>query len=437
MRRCDLRSLEIFTSEAWKAGRHFHENGNRVRSFWSAGSFSLRLLFSPPVKTFSCTCGNPLYFENSFCLKCRCEVGFDPAALEMSPLVEASPLKRCANGAAHLMACNWLVPKNGSAAYCVSCSLSHLIPNLSSANIVQLWIKMEAAKRRALFSFLSLGVPLQPLFDPNAKGAVNDKGEVVPLALSYRLLQPLPNSPVITGHDAGTITLNLEEADDALRERNRMNLKEPYRTLLGHFRHEIGHYYWSMWFENDPKRDEVLGAFRELFGDERLDYSAAMNVYYSNGPQADWQERCISAYSTMHPWEDWAETWAHYLHMIDALESFESLGLRRSAAMPKETIERIAPLPSPFQMVPVAEFTKKLQTWLELTPAINELSSSLGHNMSYPFVVSPPVIRKLFFIHCMVKRQVDAAKNWESSRSAPGKPKNVVQRIKGLVLNRQ
>ncbi|MDI1313373.1 putative zinc-binding metallopeptidase [Prosthecobacter sp.] len=276
-------------------------------------------------------------------------------------------------------------------------------------------MKMEGAKRRALFSMLSLGIPLQPLHDPNAKGAVNEHGQAVPLALSYRILQPLPNAPVITGHDAGTITLNLEEADDAIRERNRMNLNEPYRTLLGHFRHEIGHYYWSMWFENDPKGEEVLGAFRELFGDESADYGAAMNAYYSNGAQVGWQERCISAYSTMHPWEEWAETWAHYLHMIDALESFESLGLRKSAAMPKETIEKIVPLPKPFQSAPVAEFTHKLQTWLEITPAINELSSSLGHNMSYPFVVSAPVVRKLFFIHCMVKRQVNEAKNQPST----------------------
>ena len=388
------------------------------------------------MRTYSCTCGNPLYFENTFCLKCRHEVGFDPAALDMRRLDDRTPLKRCANGAANLRACNWLIQKKGTEAYCVSCSLSRLIPNLASSNTLQLWVKMEAAKRRALFSMLSLGIPLQPLPDPKAMGAVNEKGQVVPLALSYRILQPLPNAPVITGHDAGMITLNLEEADDAIRERNRMALNEPYRTLLGHFRHEIGHYYWSMWFENDPTRDEVLGAFRELFGDEHLDYANAMQAYYRNGPQAGWQGNCISAYSTMHPWEEWAETWAHYLHMVDALESFESLGLRRSAAMPKETIEKIVPLPVPFHKAAVAEFTDKLQSWLELTPAINELSTSLGHNMSYPFVVSPPVIRKLFFIHCMVKRQVEAAKKWASSHSGSAKVKSMARRIRDLVFHR-
>lgn len=384
------------------------------------------------MKTYSCACGNPLYFENTTCLKCWHEVGFDPSTLEMRRLDEATPLKRCANGAAHLLACNWLVPKNDDEAYCVSCRLSHLIPNLGSPQTLQLWIKMEMAKRRALFSILSLGLPVQPLPEPQALGALDEKGQVVPLKLSYQILQPLPDAPVITGHAAGVITLNLEEADDALRERNRVALNEPYRTLLGHFRHEIGHYYWSMWFENDPKRDEVLGAFRELFGDERADYGQAMNAYYRDGPRPGWQECCISAYSTMHPWEEWAETWAHYLHMVDALESFESLGLRRSATMPRETIEKIAPLPAPFEKVAATGFSNRLQSWLELTPAINELASSLGHNRSYPFVVSPPVVRKLFFIDCMVKRQVKAARAWARSQARRDRLNRLAGRFKKL-----
>lgn len=389
------------------------------------------------MKTYSCACGNPLYFENTTCLKCWHEVGFDPAALEMRRLDEVTTLKRCANGAAHLQACNWLVPKEGDEAYCVSCRLSHLIPNLSSPNTLQLWVKMEMAKRRAMFSMLSLGLPLQPLPDPQALGALNDKGQVVPLALSYQILQPLPDAPVVTGHGAGMITLNLEEADDAIRESNRLSLNEPYRTLLGHFRHEIGHYYWSMWFENDPKRDEVLGAFRELFGDERLSYADALQGYYRDGPRPGWRDSCISAYSTMHPWEDWAETWAHYLHMVDALESFESLGLRRSATMPRETVEKIAPLPAPFQKKKTAEFSERLQSWLELTPAINELAFSLGHNRSYPFVVSPPVVRKLFFIDCMVKRQVKAAEEWARDQARKNRLKRLAKGLKKLVRLRR
>lgn len=359
------------------------------------------------MQSFSCECGNPLFFENTVCLKCRHEVGFDPCTMTMRPLTAEVPLKRCSNGV-NFAVCNWLLPNEGAGEFCVSCSLNQLIPNLSSPQTVGLWAKMESAKRRAAFSLLSLGLPLQPLPDSSSAGAQNETGAVVPLKLSYRLLQPFPDAPVITGHDAGLITLNLEEADDSIRERNRANLGEPYRTLLGHFRHEIGHYYWSMWFENDSKREEVLAAYRELFGDERLSYVDAMQAYYQNGPRPGWQENSISAYSTMHPWEDWAETWAHYLHVMDALESFESLGLRRSASMPKETVEKIDRLPEPFAGISPAEFTRKLQTWLELSPAINEIASSLGHNMSYPFVISTTVIRKLFFIDCLVKRQAAA-----------------------------
>lgn len=359
------------------------------------------------MQSFSCECGNPLFFENTVCLKCRNEVGFDPISMSMRPLTAEAPMKRCSNGV-NFNVCNWLLPKDAAGEFCLSCGLNQMIPNLGTPETVQLWAKMEGAKRRAIFSLMSLGLPLQPVPDPGNLGALNENGAMVPLALSYRLLQPFPDAPVITGHDAGLITLNLEEADDSIRERNRVNLGEPYRTLLGHFRHEIGHYYWSMWFENDPKRDEVLPACRELYGDERASYTDSMQAYYQNGPRPGWQENSISAYSTMHPWEDWAETWAHYLHMMDALESFKSLGLRRSAGMQQEFVEKIDNLPAPFDQICPAEFTGKLQTWLELTPAINEISSSLGHNMVYPFVVSSPVIRKLFFIDCMVKRQAAA-----------------------------
>lgn len=359
------------------------------------------------MQSFSCECGNPLFFENTVCLKCRFEVGFDPASMTMRPLTAEAPVKRCSNGV-NFAVCNWLLPMEGAGELCLSCGLNQMIPNLAAPGIVGLWAKMEGAKRRAAFSLLSLGLPLQPLPDPGSAGALNETGATVPLKLSYRLLQPFPDAPVITGHYAGLITLNLEEADDSIRERNRANLTEPYRTLLGHFRHEIGHYYWSMWFENDAKREEVLPAYRELYGDERASYSNAMQAYYQNGPLPGWQESCISAYATMHPWEDWAETWAHYLHLMDALESFESLGLRRSTALPKEIVDKIDNLPPPFEKISPAAFTRKLQTWLELTPAINEISASLGHNMSYPFVISTPVIRKLFFIDCLVKRQAAA-----------------------------
>jgi len=353
------------------------------------------------MKSFSCQCGNPLFFDNYSCLQCAAEVGFDPATLTMQQLGEGSAFKRCANGTDYQV-CNWLLPADDTETLCESCRLNQVIPNLSSPQSSFLWAKTEAAKRRTIYSLLSAGLPLQPTTTAGL-GAINEQGSNQPLHLSFRFMESLGGAPVMTGHDAGIITLNLEEADDAIRERNRQNLSEVYRTLLGHFRHEIGHYYWSMWFENDEKRDEVLPAFRELFGDERVSYDESMKAYYANGPSPTWQATSISAYSTMHPWEDWAETWAHYLHFTDALETFESLGLRKTYI--NAAFEADAEVPPPFGNEDPTAFLAKLQHWTEISSAINELSSSLGHNMLYPFVVSPMVVKKLFFIDCMIRRQ--------------------------------
>ncbi len=360
------------------------------------------------MKNFSCQCGNVLFFENTTCLQCFTPVGFDPVSLTMEPTGDGSKFKLCANSMEHAV-CNWLIPKDDPNAFCQSCRLNAIIPNLGTVESLVLWAKMEAAKRRALFSLLSLGLPLQPLASSGNLGATDENGNPSPLGLSFKFMEPFPDAPVLTGHDAGTITLNLEEANDAIRERNRLHLHEPYRTLLGHFRHELGHYYWSMWFENDKTREEVLPACRDLFGDDSFAYSEAMKTYYANGPLANWQNTFISAYSTMHPWEDWAETWAHYLHITDGLETFESLGLRKSNIKGMNlTTSLDLSLPKPFHKVNPKPFLKKLHEWIEITPAINELSSSLGQNMPYPFVLSQPVMRKLFFMHCMIERQAAA-----------------------------
>jgi hypothetical protein len=130
---------------------------------------------------------------------------------------------------------------------------------------------------------------------------------------------------VITGHSYGMITINLAEADPASRERMREQMNEPCRTLLGHFRHESGHDYWRRLITRGTR----LNTFRRLFGDERIDYNESLTAYYRDGPEPDWTQRCVSAYASAHPWEVWAETWAHYLHMSDTLETAFSYGLIR------------------------------------------------------------------------------------------------------------
>jgi hypothetical protein len=212
------------------------------------------------------------------------------------------------------------------------------------------------------------------------------------------LRSPSEGPRVMTGHALGLITLNAEEADDANREKIRFEMHEPYRTLLGHFRHEVGHYYWDRLIPGTP----WLERFRELFGDERADYAAALKANYENGPPADWPNRYISSYASTHPWEDWAETWAHYLHVIDSLGT--ALGFGLDASDLEGTIEPFAPDALYAPDAPDAKrFLSLLNSWIEMTMVLNELARSMGQHDFYPFVMSKPVVAKLQFVHMVVE----------------------------------
>jgi hypothetical protein len=196
---------------------------------------------------------------------------------------------------------------------------------------------------------------------------------------------------VTTGHDRGIITLNMAEANTSFRENMREKLGEGYRTVLGHLRHEIGHYYWDRLIGNGPELD----AYRALFGDERADYSQALERHYAEGPRSDWADTFISAYATMHPWEDWAESWAHYLHMVDTLETAKSHGLTvRVPGQPAECVST--------DSLALGDFDSLASRWHAVTLALNSLSRSMGMKDVYPFVLSPPVLQKLAFIHCII-----------------------------------
>jgi hypothetical protein len=197
---------------------------------------------------------------------------------------------------------------------------------------------------------------------------------------------------VLTGHDNGVITINIAEADDVLRETQRLEQNEPYRTLLGHCRHEIGHYYWDVLIQGSARLD----AFRAMFGDERADYGAALKEHYEHGPPAQWEEKYVSAYASTHPWEDWAESWAHYLHMTDALETAHSTGL--SLRPPRRDEPFMSTPPHPLRPGG-GSFEQMMAAWLPLTYALNNLNRGLGRADSYPFVLSPTVIDKLRFVH--------------------------------------
>ena len=358
------------------------------------------------MKCFHCdNCGMMVFFENDRCVKCDLPLGFLPDVLELSAL-KADPknelqalappaagrsYRHCANGP-QLHACNWMVPAGDANPLCTSCRLTDVIPDLKDSQNVTRWTKLERAKRRCLYLFLKLGLPIE-----------NAAGDTFP-SLRFRFLQDKPNEPVKTGHQDGLITVNIAEADDDEREHRRLTLHEPYRTLIGHLRHESGHYYWDRLIANS----DHIPRYRELFGDETADYEAALKTYYQQGPPADWQNRTVTAYASSHPWEEWAETWAHYLHIMDTLETAACFGL---SVNPDNAANNDASKALVIQFEERQDFNSLLTSWIPLTCALNSINRGMGLSDLYPFVISPSVTEKLRFIHSIVQSSKAAQVN--------------------------
>jgi hypothetical protein len=357
------------------------------------------------MKVFHCDhCDQLVFFESVRCVRCDHPLAYlpdlgvtgslDPAdeGLWQSPLARAEgrTYRLCQNYTEHNV-CNWAVSADDEDPLCLSCRLTRVIPNLNLPGNKEAWFKLEVAKRRLIYTLLSLGLPLA------SKEAEPDTG----LAFEFLADPADPAAPrVLTGHASGLITVNIAEADDVERERRKHHLREPYRTLLGHFRHEVGHYYWDRLVRDGEKLDQ----FRELFGDESEDYGQALERYYRAGAPADWQERFVSVYATAHPWEDWAETWAHYLHMTDTLETAVGCGISvkpRRSGEPEMKASPKSPVRTP------SAFEKSLSDWHALTYVLNNLNRGLGLPDGYPFVLSVPTTEKLRFIHEIVAAQPD------------------------------
>lgn len=317
------------------------------------------------MKRFSCDCGQRIFFEDFMCLACGTPIGFSSVSRDMVPVREGSPDGRiCRNRVDHEN-CNWLIPPGVEADYCMACATNSVIPNLSNSRNVELWSRLERAKRRMLYSVIGLGLPF---------AAVPGRPDLHFQFLESQRGNPLMEDVVVmTGHLAGTITIHLQEADDAYRHGVREAMGERYRTLLGHFRHEIGHFFWDLLVA------DVIDEFRALFGDEREDYPSAINRYYEHGVSENWSQFHVSAYASAHPLEDWAETWAHYMHIVDGLET------ARENALGK---------------VPLSgSWDERVGAWMEVAMKINELNRSLGTPDPYPFVLNSTVREKLSFIH--------------------------------------
>lgn len=324
------------------------------------------------MRDFRCpNCGQQLAFENSRCLGCDSDIGFDLDSFSFVTIQPDDTYVRCANST--VAVCNWVLPAASGEQLCRSCALTRTRPSDDDAVGLPEFADAEMAKRRLIAELTELGLPI------TARTADGDRG------LCFDLLSSAA-TPVTTGHDAGMITLDLAESDDVHREQLRISMDEPYRTLLGHFRHEIGHYYFTVLAESGDARTQ----FEALFGDPDVDYQAALDRHYSEGAPEEWEQSYISSYATMHPAEDWAETFAHYLHIRDTIDTAAAYGFAPAGV----TSDR--PLGTD------AGFDHIIGIWLPLAWALNMINRSMGHADLYPFVLIQAVLNKMRLVHHLI-----------------------------------
>jgi hypothetical protein len=334
------------------------------------------------MRIFTCPdSGEALFFQNIACAS-GTEVAYDP-----DQGVFVTEFTPCANRAP--IACNWMA--EGEGGLCRACAMTEVIPDTSTPQNRALWSEAELAKRWVLANLTRWGWFTEA-----------DEGR----RPVFKLLSEQTASgeaPVTMGHADGVVTINVTEADPAERVRRRVELGEPLRTMIGHFRHELGHFF----FQRLSERPGFVEAFRATFGDERSDYAAALQRHYAEGAPAGWQQTHISAYSTAHPHEDWAECFAHLLHLADIVDSFVASGLRSDDA-PATDYD------------PYAERNAdRLITFgAELGIALNHVNRSMGLVDIYPFVLTPPIRAKLAFVHVQMHAARPEADASEASRGA-------------------
>jgi hypothetical protein len=338
-----------------------------------------------------------VFFDNTECLTCERELGFLPEAgtlLGLEPPRDGvhatpyGPCKKCDNYSAHGV-CNWLVPADAPDRLCRACRLNREMPDLTEPANRALWAELEKAKRRLLYTLDQLHLGVVSRHDEPAAG------------LAFDIAKDTGSERVLTGHSDALMTLKLARADDSARERTRVAFTERYRTLLGHFRHEIGHYFWERLVRDGDK----LALFRERFGDERRDYAESLEAHLALAPSPTPDAEFITPYARCHPWEDWAETFAHYLLMLDTLDTAREFGFTGDL--------------SPDLSLPgTTDFELLLEEWSDLTVALNALSRSVGAPEPYPVALSAVVREKLEVVHRIV-REARASAAREAPRSAP------------------
>lgn len=353
--------------------------------------------------SFRCTqCQSTVFFENETCGACGAPLGFVAQSRQMVAFVVPTDtannmgmwapwtplnvpnlpaLQPCANRVQYGV-CNWMLDHEDPVALCRSCRLTRVIPSLDGGGNLGRWMKIEQAKRRLVFTLLALDLVPEPKTGPyDATG------------LDFHLLDtPIGEAAVKTGHDCGTITLNITEADDDTREAIRVRLGEPIRTLLGHLRHEVSHYLQYRWVTDEAR----VACCRAVFGDERDDYAAALKRHYEAGPPGDWPVRFVSAYASVHAWEDWAETCAHYLLVIDAVQTATAWGLRLQGGA-ADVVSAAGELSA---QPPMAHLV--IEQWLPLAQFLNAMNRSLGLRDAYPFLLPPAVVEKMALVQLLL-----------------------------------
>jgi len=359
------------------------------------------------MRLFRCdTCGNPIHFDNRTCLTCGSSLGFVPDALSAHALVRVPKIdpdgpqywrridsgqslyRFCPNAAIDV--CNWVIPLESSESFCQACRYNRLIPDAKSEVGLKRWRAIGEAQRHLFYSFLRWDLPRPSRKEDPQGGLLFDlkDDEVFPDGSC---------KPALIGHEEGHIVIRTAEADDGLREQQRETMNEPYRTLLGHFRHETGHFIWNRMVRNAGHFEK----FRAVFGDERVNYTQALKAHYAKGPRPGWQNSYISAYATTHPWEDFAECFAHVLHIVDSLETAHIYGI---ALAPLRHGEMAAF--ANFDPYSERSFERIAEVWVPLSVALNSIHHSMGERDLYPFILTPVIKAKLSFVHSVITRQI-------------------------------